>query len=223
MAQGSQFTVSVHEWINLLIILILIIFFYSLPASHPWIPNSGLTDVLVPPKQLLDFEASLSFESIAHEVLIYDVGKAIAYERAQEQFHFNAAMRPHKNNKQQQQQQKPTQPVTMTWHKYYEYDDIITHLEMLRMRHPQLIELIHIGRSYEGRPLVIVKIESKEHAASVATETLVAQKKLKSKKQPKEANAVFIESGTHGAEWIGPATSLWMISELLRLIKSNSE
>ncbi|XP_011178907.2 uncharacterized protein LOC105209937 [Zeugodacus cucurbitae] len=178
----------------------------------------GLTDVLVPPKQLLDFEASLSFESIAHEVLIYDVGKAIVYEQAQEQFHFNAAMRPFKNNKNQQKQQA----MTMSWHKYYEYDDIITHLEMLRMRHPQLIELIHIGRSYEGRPLVIVKIESKEHAASVAaSETQVTHKKLKSKKQPKEANAVFIESGTHGLEWIGPATSLWMISELLRLIKSN--
>ncbi|XP_054730960.1 uncharacterized protein LOC129239478 [Anastrepha obliqua] len=177
----------------------------------------GLTDILVPPKQLLDFEASLSFESIAHEVLIYDVGKAIAYEQAQEQFHFNAAMRPHKNNRHPQKQQA----INMSWHKYYEYDDIITHLEMLRMRHPQLIELIHIGRSYEGRPLVVVKIESKEHAASVATQTQVAQKKLKSKKQPKEANSVFIESGTHGLEWIGPATSLWMITELLRLIKSN--
>lgn len=181
--------------------------------------NSGLTDVLVPPKQLIDFEASLSFESIAHEVLIYDVGKAIAYEQAQEQFHFNAAMRPFKNKKNQQKQQA----MTMSWHKYYEYDDIITHLEMLRMRHPQLIELIHIGRSYEGRPLVIVKIESKEHAAGVASQTEMTHKKLKSKKQPQEANSVFIESGTHGLEWIGPATSLWMISELLRLIKSNSE
>lgn len=177
----------------------------------------GLTDVLVPPKQLIDFEGSLSFESIAHEVLIYDVGKAIVYEQAQEQFHFNAAMRPFKKNKNQQKQQA----MTMSWHKYYEYDDIITHLEILRMRHPQLVELIHIGRSYEGRPLVIVKIESKEHAASVASQTEVANKKLKSKKQPKEANSVFIESGTHGLEWIGPATSLWMISELLRLIKSN--
>ncbi|XP_050328685.1 uncharacterized protein LOC126758460 [Bactrocera neohumeralis] len=177
----------------------------------------GLTDVLVPPKQLMEFEASLSFESIAHEVLIYDVGKAIVYEQAQEQFHFNAAMRPFKNNKNQQKQQA----MTMSWHKYYEYDDIITHLEMLRMRHPQLVELIHIGRSYEGRPLVIVKIESKEHADSVASQSEVAHKKLKNKKQPKEANSVFIESGTHGLEWIGPATSLWMISELLRLIKSN--
>ncbi|XP_017481995.1 PREDICTED: uncharacterized protein LOC108371023 [Rhagoletis zephyria] len=178
----------------------------------------GLTDVLVPPKQLLDFEASLSFESIAHEVLIYDVGKAIAYEQAQEQFHFNAVMHKNKKYPQKHQQQALT---TMSWHKYYEYDDIITHLEMLRMRHPQLIELIHIGRSYEGRPLVVVKIESKDHAASVASQTLVAQKKLNSKKQTKEANSVFIESGTHGLEWIGPATSLWMISELLRLIKSN--
>ncbi|XP_067635729.1 uncharacterized protein [Eurosta solidaginis] len=182
----------------------------------------GLTDVLVPPKQLLDFEASLNFESVAHEVLIYDVGKAIAYEQAQEEFHFNVAMRPYKNQKQSQKHQQQ-QPLIMSWHKYYEYDDIITHLEMLRMRHPQLIELIHIGRSYEGRPLVVVKIETKEHAASAATsqQAQLTQKKLKNKKKTNEANSVFIESGTHGLEWIGPATSLWMISELLRLIKSN--
>lgn len=111
----------------------------------------------------------------------------------------------------------------MSWNKYYEYDDIVKYLESMRLRYPQMIELIHIGRSYEGRPLIIVKIESKQMTSSTAANAAVNRKKLKFKKKSGQANAVFIEAGTHGMEWIAPATSTWMISELVRIMKSNSK
>lgn len=172
--------------------------------------------MLVPPKMLVDFQASLTFELIDHEVLIFDVGKAIAYEKTKEDYFFTTTQKPKKN-------QKISAAVTsgFTWRKYYEYDDIIKYLETMRMRFPHLVELIHIGRSYESRPLIVMKIESKEAAEVNSAHYPAHQRnKLRHRKRIGLANAVFLEAGTHGMEWIGPATATWIINELLRIMKS---
>ncbi|KAH8284255.1 hypothetical protein KR044_001230 [Drosophila immigrans] len=175
----------------------------------------GLTDVLVPPKMLVDFQGTLNFEGIAHEVLIFDVGKAIAYERTKEHYLYTtpaAAKRPTKH---------PVTPPAMSWNKYHEHDDILKYLETMRMRHAQLLELIHIGRSYEGRPLIVVKIESKQSAAAASAAAAESYKRPKHKRRSGQANAVFIEAGSQGLAWIGPASATWMIGELLRLMRTN--
>ncbi|XP_017005409.2 uncharacterized protein [Drosophila takahashii] len=171
----------------------------------------GLTDVLVPPKMLVDFQGTLNYEGIAHEVLIFDVGKAIAYELTKEDYlHTTRPSKP-----------RPTVPPAMTWNRYHNHDEIVKYLETVRMRHPQLVELIHIGRSYEGRPLIVVKIESKQSAAATNSEGPHNVKRPKRKRKSGQANAVFVEAGAQGLAWIGPATATWMIAELLRLMKSN--
>lgn len=166
---------------------------------------------------LVDFQGTLNFEGIGHEVLIFDVGKAIAYERHKEEYLYTTPVATRRPTKQ------PSAPPPMTWNRYYEYDDILHYLETLRMRHTQLIELIHIGRSFEGRPLIVVKIESKQMAAAATAAAASSHKRLKHKHRSGRANAVFIEAGAHGLAWIGPATATWMISELVRLMRTNSE
>ncbi|XP_017030365.1 uncharacterized protein [Drosophila kikkawai] len=178
----------------------------------------GLTDVLVPPKMLVDFQGTLNYEGIAHEVLIFDVGKAIAYERSKEDY-------LHTTRPSKQQPLRATIPPPMTWNRYHNHDEIVKYLETVRMRHPQLVELIHIGRSYEGRPLIVVKIESKQGSSSLVGNSdggqPVAAKRPKRKHKAGQANAVFVEAGAQGLAWIGPATATWMIAELLRLMKTN--
>ncbi|XP_058977915.1 protein PFC0760c [Musca domestica] len=182
----------------------------------------GLTDVLVPPRMLNDFQTSLSFESIDHEVLIFDVGKAIAYEKSKEDYLLTTTQSPKKRHNTNRFANNNNKPLAMTWMRYYEFDDIVTYLENMRMRYPQLVELIHIGRSYEGRPLIVMKIESKEAAAANSANLQTHEKaKLRNKKKIGIANAVFIEGGTHGAEWIAPATATWIINELLKTMKTN--
>ncbi|EDX02561.1 uncharacterized protein LOC6525618 [Drosophila yakuba] len=171
----------------------------------------GLTDVLVPPKMLVDFQGTLNYEGIAHEVLIFDVGKAIAYELTKEDY--LQTTRPSKP--------RPTVPPPMTWNRYHNHDEIVKYLETVRMRHPQLVELIHIGRSFEGRPLIVVKIESKQSTAAASNEAPHTIKRPKRKRKSGQANAVFVEAGAQGLAWIGPATATWMIAELLRLMKTN--
>ncbi|XP_032597320.1 uncharacterized protein LOC6569242 [Drosophila grimshawi] len=175
----------------------------------------GLTDVLVPPKMLVDFQGTLDFEKITHEVLIFDVGKAIAYERNKDDYMYQRPTVTRRPTKQ------PVAAPTMTWNKYYDHDDILKYLETMRMRHTHLVELIHIGRSYEGRPLIVVKIESKQMAAAATAAAAASHKRLKHKRRSGRANAVFIEAGAQGMAWIGPASATWMISELLRLMRTN--
>lgn len=162
---------------------------------------------------LVDFQGTLNYEGIAHEVLIFDVGKAIAYELTKEDY--LQTTRPSKP--------RPTAPPPMTWNRYHNHDEIVKYLETVRMRHPQLVELIHIGRSFEGRPLIVVKIESKQTAAAANNDGLHTIKRPKRKRKSGQANAVFVEAGAQGLAWIGPAAATWMIAELLRLMKTNSE
>lgn len=162
-----------------------IIKIYKNPTSR------GLTDVLVPPKLITDFQGSLNFETIEYEVLIFDVGKAIDYEESKE---------------------KAGESIgKINWKKYFSYEDIVHYLENIQQRNPNFIELIHVGRSFEGRPLVVVKMDinkNKNH-----------KKPQKLKKS--RGNGVFIEGGVHGREWITPAASLWMISELVKIMRNN--
>lgn len=46
----------------------------------------------------------------------------------------------------------------MTWRRYHRYADILRYLEYLQHSHTDLVELIPLGRSSEGLPLVVVKV-----------------------------------------------------------------
>ena len=88
----------------------------------------------------------------------------------------------------------------------------------IQRKYPKLVNLIHIGRSYEGRPLVIIKVSSKR--PSIVTNT---RKKpfYQFKKKKVKKSSVFIESGAHGREWISPATSTWILDKIIKQIDLN--
>lgn len=46
----------------------------------------------------------------------------------------------------------------MTWFRYHKYTDITKFLQYLNRKYPDYLELIHIGRSFEGRPLIVAKV-----------------------------------------------------------------
>ncbi|XP_055370705.1 uncharacterized protein LOC129605151 [Condylostylus longicornis] len=163
----------------------------------------GLTDVLIPHHLLTNFQGTLNYEQISHEVLIYDLGKAIAYEKEKQNLTStsNSKKKLHAFSNR------------FSWTKYHNYDEIVRFIENLQVQNNEIVELFHIGRSYEGRPLIIVKISLKENQL---------KKKMKLKEKKKNRNsAIFIESGIYGREWITPATATWIINELVKIMKNN--
>lgn len=151
----------------------------------------GKTDVLVPPNKVDEFREMLSEEEIKYTTTIRDLDMAIGFSNPQiprsESFHLEAI-----------------QGHPMTWHRYHKYADFVKYFEYLHRKYPRNVDLIHIGRTFEGRPIVVCHIYERPPK-------LEKRNKVKRKKQ-----SIFIESGVRGHEWIGPAVATWILEDLSR-------
>lgn len=107
----------------------------------------GLNDILVPPDMNKEMQEILEDEAIPYEVLVWDLEKAIKYE--------NPMM-----TRRQRLELEIEHGHPMTWHRYHNFEDIAIYLDYLQMTYPDLVDLIHIGSSFEGRPLVVMKVIS---------------------------------------------------------------
>uniref|UniRef100_A0A8D8VY90 Carboxypeptidase B n=2 Tax=Cacopsylla melanoneura TaxID=428564 RepID=A0A8D8VY90_9HEMI len=72
-------------------------------------------------------------------------------------------------------------------------------MEHLANTYPQIVELMPIGKSSEGRILKVVKISS---GANTGDEKLVKP-------------AIWIDGGMHAREWISPAVAMFIIKQLV--------
>ncbi|XP_006083651.1 carboxypeptidase B2 isoform X1 [Myotis lucifugus] len=79
---------------------------------------------------------------------------------------------------------------------YHPLNEIYSWMDVITEQYPDMIEKIHIGSSYEKRPLYVLKVSEKQQAAK---------------------NAVWIDCGIHAREWISPAFCLWFIDYVTQL------
>lgn len=170
----------------------------------------GPTDVIVDPANLEIFKEFLNDEGIPFDITVWNFDKAIKYENPPLRYNMMSTEHP------------------LTWYHYHRFSDILKFLEYLQRNFPRNVELIPIGSSYEGMPLVIVKIFANDADFQLQQQRKndkKSQSKYNKGKKSKKRHikpAVFIEAGAHGREWIGPASATWIINHLIDLIhKSN--
>lgn len=147
----------------------------------------------------------LEEEEIKYETIIYDIQNAINYENV-------------KISEIERKDLEKRNGHPLSWYRYHEYDDILGFLQSLVKKYPRNVELIHIGRSYEGRPLVVAKVYVDEYdkIQPKKSKPFLAFKPKKKKKA-----SVFIEAGIHGREWISPAVATWILNEITENIMKN--
>ncbi|KAL7840813.1 hypothetical protein AOLI_G00261360 [Acnodon oligacanthus] len=75
---------------------------------------------------------------------------------------------------------------------YHPLEEIQSWMFDMNRTHPHLVDMFSIGRSYEGRPLYVLKLGNR--------------KRLHKK-------AMWIDCGVHAREWIGPAFCQWFVRE----------
>ncbi|XP_014250278.1 carboxypeptidase B-like [Cimex lectularius] len=98
-------------------------------------------------------------------------------------------------------QLKIEQGHPMSWERYHRYKDIEAYLDYLGKTASELVKIIKIGKSTEGRALKVVRVSSSKG---------------------KSANpAIWIDGGMHGREWIAPATALFILKQLVENYKTN--
>ncbi|CAG9585514.1 unnamed protein product [Danaus chrysippus] len=158
---------------------------------------NGSTDLLVPPDLLADIKDHLKSSKIEFDVVIWDLQKAISYENP-------------KLSKKQRIELEQLRGHPMTWRRYHRYSDILRYLEYLQHSYSDIVELIPLGRSSEGLPLVAVKV-SLPRNETIKNNKVKRKYKLKSQLKP----AVWLEGGAHAREWIAPAVALWMLHNLV--------
>ncbi|XP_073824117.1 zinc carboxypeptidase A 1-like [Musca autumnalis] len=79
-----------------------------------------------------------------------------------------------------------------SWEEYHELDDTYNWMRSLEAKYPGIVSTFVAGTTYEGRDILGVKV------------TYGPGKK-----------GIFLEGGMHAREWIGPATSTYILNQLL--------
>lgn len=88
----------------------------------------------------------------------------------------------------------------LTWQAYYRHDDILRYLEYLAETYPNLCTIHEIGRSYEGKPIKLLKISNGNPGNK----------------------AIWVDGGIHAREWITPATVTFIMNHFVSNFESES-
>ncbi|XP_026494162.2 uncharacterized protein LOC113399282 [Vanessa tameamea] len=129
--------------------------------------------IMVKPDEANDFESYAESVGLDAKLIIQNVQSFIDAQ----------LKRPLERNSQQ-----------YNWDYYQTLEEIYDWLDKIAEQHSDVVTIIDIGRSVEGREIKGVKIDFK-----------------------KKANPVigFFEGGLHAREWISPVTLTWIINEFL--------
>uniref|UniRef100_A0A6B2L5M5 Peptidase M14 domain-containing protein n=1 Tax=Arcella intermedia TaxID=1963864 RepID=A0A6B2L5M5_9EUKA len=86
-----------------------------------------------------------------------------------------------------------TSQTGIDYTQYHTYEEIVAWLKTLPASYPTIAQLINIGKSYEGRDLLVVRISSNKTSGK----------------------AVWFDGGIHAREWISTATVVYMLGNIL--------
>ncbi|RCN27768.1 hypothetical protein ANCCAN_26495, partial [Ancylostoma caninum] len=68
---------------------------------------------------------------------------------------------------------------------------MVEFMQLLAKQHPDLVTLLNVSKTFEGRPMYGVKISSSYRFKP----------------------AIFVDAGIHAREWVAPAAALYMIKK----------
>ncbi|XP_066445673.1 carboxypeptidase B-like [Eleutherodactylus coqui] len=87
------------------------------------------------------------------------------------------------------------------YNKYNDWDTITDWASKMASEHSDLVSLIDIGNTYEGRPMTVLRVGQSNA----------------------EGPAIFMDCGIHAREWISPAFCQWFVRELVSGYSKNEE
>ncbi|XP_035210424.1 carboxypeptidase B-like [Stegodyphus dumicola] len=149
-----------------------------------WLRSTAVNnsaDVMVTPEAKRRLCRSLNNIRIPYKVLIQDLGRLIAEDQA------DTVIVP---------------PGLEFFADYNPVDEINIYMRDLALKYPDVVSLIEIGTSFEGRPLFILRISTPFS-------------------EPKPS--IWIQGGAHAREQIGPAVLLFIALQLSSSCNRNAE
>ncbi|KAK6739075.1 hypothetical protein RB195_020885 [Necator americanus] len=143
--------------------------------------QNPVADVLVAPEFLGAFLEMLSRKGVTYvETIKEDIGREIRRERRHLQRYRSRAKRSF-------------DAMDFDVDNYHSYDEMVEFMQLLAAQRPDLVTLLNVSRTFEGRPMYGVKISSSHRFKP----------------------AIFVDAGIHAREWVAPAAALYMIKKLV--------
>lgn len=169
-----------------------------MPVVDIWAEPSAQrpqADVLVAPELVHEFEQLLREAGIQElELLKHNIQHDLDQERS--------ALLRHRRSARRHRRHLPEGASNFPLDDFHGYAAIVAHLRRLERQFPHLARLFSVGRTFEGRELVGIRISAPED----------------SRPEPERSTpkpAVFIDAGIHAREWIAPAVALSFLDKLL--------
>ncbi|KAM8966445.1 carboxypeptidase A6 [Pelodytes ibericus] len=145
------------------------------PSSISNIWKDTVTDVHTSNNGSQALLTYLKNASVQHKILVNNLQKVLENQ---------SISRPHRNRRSLSR---------YNYEEYHSLDEIVSWMHYMNKTHSHLISMFSVGKSYEGRPLYVLKL---------------------GKMAPKK-KAIWIDCGIHAREWIGPAFCQWFVKEVV--------
>lgn len=113
------------------------------------------------------------------------------------------------------------QGVPITFDDYHGYDGTVDYLRRVAREHPDITELLEIGRSNQGRPIHVLVISRMDNGTTIDRHVSLARPRAEGVRNvtPMESwqgkPGVWIDGGTHGNEYTGTEVSLYVVDKLV--------
>ncbi|NWQ83604.1 CBPA1 Carboxypeptidase, partial [Columbina picui] len=145
--------------------------FWTSPSS-PALP----VDVRIPANNVQAVKAILESHGIEYSILIEDLQVVLDQEK--------------RDMADSQQRERTTS--TFNYGTYHSLDDIYAELDHLAYEYSDIVSKLEIGRSYENRPLYVLKFST----------------------GGRNRRAIWIDAGIHSREWVTQASAVWMAKKI---------
>ncbi|KAJ2953469.1 hypothetical protein O0L34_g1064 [Tuta absoluta] len=142
-----------------------------------WIPPSRVGEyvsIVAPPELKKDLENKLRKREISSKVVLKDIQSALDAQT-------------------QHRRKRSTTGSELFWDTFQSYEQIQTWFHHLEQQHPDIVTVVQIGKTYEGRNITGIKISRGQNRRSF-----------------------FIEGGQVGADWLSPTVATYLADQLIR-------
>uniref|UniRef100_A0A8C5N134 Carboxypeptidase A6 n=1 Tax=Leptobrachium leishanense TaxID=445787 RepID=A0A8C5N134_9ANUR len=153
------------------------------PSSHSYIGKDTVTDVHTSNKTSQALLTYLRQSNIQYKILVNDLQKILEKQNVS---------RTQRNRRSLSK---------YNYEEYHSLGEIENWMHHLNKTQSHLVYMFSVGKSYEGRPLYVLKLGANN----------IVKKK-----------AIWIDCGIHAREWIGPVFCQWFVREALNTYNRDS-
>lgn len=175
-----------------------------------WSMTSSHVDIRIPKTSIKGFLSLLPSHISQHEPIITNLRAAVDYTYPAEQTHLPSLKELLAMTAKSESSRQRADDIhflsEIFFSNYQSYNTVNQWLYLLESLRPELVQVVNIGKSFEGREILGLVIKGSRSARFDDTEENVAQAKTR---------AILMHGAQHAREWISVSTVCYIAYQLI--------